>query len=115
MESITNRLDQDNKRISKTENKVEKMSHMDSNKKRNNHDHIQHVCDVSKRLNQWIYHVKEGTEIHTIGIEKLFKEIIAENFPYLGNEIDTQVHEVFGTPNLCDQKRTSQWLVMLNC
>jgi hypothetical protein len=88
---------------------------MDSNKKRNNHDHIQHFCDVSKIINQWIYLVKEWTEIQIKGIEKLFNEIIAENFPYIGNEIDIQVHEAFVTPNTCDQKKTTQCPIMLNC
>jgi hypothetical protein len=112
MESITNRLDQENKRISKTENKIEKMSLMDSNKKRNNHGHIQHFCDANKVLNQWIYHVNEGTEIQTKSTEKLFNEIIAESFPYLGNEMDIQIHEVFGTPNTCGQKKN---LSMSHC
>lgn len=27
------------------------------------------------------------------GVESLFKKIMAENFPHLGNDLDIQVHE----------------------
>ena len=33
------------------------------------------------------------------GAESLFKEIIAENLPNLGKELDIQVHEAKRTPN----------------
>jgi hypothetical protein len=41
------------------------------------------------------------------GIENLFSEIIAENFPYQGKDIDIQEQEAFRTPNRHDQKRIS--------
>ena len=39
----------------------------------------------------------------------MFKEIIAENFPNLGKELDLQVHEANRTPNYINAKRPSLW------
>ena len=46
----------------------------------------------------------EGREKET---ESLSKEIIAENFPILGKELDIQVHEAKRTPNYLNAKRLS--------
>ena len=39
--------------------------------------------------------------------EKLFEEIIAENFPKLGKEIATQVHETQRVPNRINPRRNT--------
>ena len=39
------------------------------------------------------------------GAKILFKGIIAENFPNLGKELDTYVHEANTTPNYIHEKR----------
>ena len=41
------------------------------------------------------------------GIESIFEEIIAENFPKLGEEIVSQTTKVYRTPNRRDPKRTT--------
>ena len=47
----------------------------------------------------------EGEEEN--GAESLFKEIIAENFPNLGKELEIQVKEANRTPNYINVKRPS--------
>ena len=41
------------------------------------------------------------------GVESVFEEIIAENFPKLGEEIINQTTEVHRTPNSKDTRRTT--------
>jgi hypothetical protein len=55
---------------------------------------------------------RRGANIQTNCIENLFTEIIPENFPNLGKDLDIQVQEAFRTPNRQDQKRTiHSWAV----
>jgi hypothetical protein len=60
---------------------------------------------VIKRPKMRINGVEEGTEKQTKGIQNLFNEIIAENFPNLGNDMDIQIQEAFKPPDRHDQKR----------
>jgi hypothetical protein len=81
---------------------------MITKKKINTHEYnIQEFWDIIKKPNLRIHGVEEGAEIQTKGIENLFNEIIAENFPNLCNNIGTQVQEALQTPNRHDQKRTT--------
>ena len=48
----------------------------------------------------------EGRE-HAEGAESLFKEVMNENFPNLGKEMDIQVHEACKSPNRFNPQRTS--------
>ena len=41
------------------------------------------------------------------GIERLFNEIIAMNFPNLGKDLDIQTHETNRTPTYLSAKRPS--------
>ena len=47
------------------------------------------------------------------GAESLFKEIIAENFPNLRNELDIQVHKTKGTSDYLNAQRSSPRHIML--
>jgi len=50
--------------------------------------------------------------------ETLLKEIIAENFPNLGRDVDIQVHEAQRTPSKINPKKiTPRYIIikMLNC
>lgn len=38
--------------------------------------------------------------------ERLFKEIVAENFPNLGREMDIQIHLSQNTPNMINPRKT---------
>jgi hypothetical protein len=79
-------------KISGTEKKVEKLLDSCNNNEKiiNNQNHtIQDILDVIKKPNLQISGVEEGTKIETKGIENLFNEIIAENFPNIGKEMDS--------------------------
>jgi hypothetical protein len=55
------------------------------------------------RPNLMIYEVEEA-KIQTKVLEKLFNEIIAENFPTRGENVEIQVQEAFRILNVYDQK-----------
>ena len=52
-----------------------------------------------------LYSGPEGKEREK-GAENIYEDIIAENFPNLGNEIDIQVQESQRVPNRINPKRT---------
>jgi hypothetical protein len=73
-------------------------------KKINTHEYnIQELCDMTKRPNIRIHRVEEVSEIQTKGIENLFNDIIAENFPNVCNNINIHIQEAFQTPNRHDK------------
>ena len=57
-----------------------------------NDDSLRDLWDNMKRTNIRIIGVPEGEEREK-GPEKIFEEIIVENFPNMGKEIATQVQE----------------------
>ena len=59
---------------------------------RRNEDSIRDLCDNIKCNNICIIMVPEGEE-RDKGSEKIFEEIIAENFPNMGKDIVNQVQE----------------------
>ena len=59
---------------------------------------LRELCDQSKGNNIRIIGVSEEEE-RGKGIESVFEEIIAENFPKLGEEIIVQATEVHRIPN----------------
>ena len=56
-----------------------------------NEDSLRDLWDNIKHTNIWIIGVPE--EEREKGPEKIFEEIIAENFPNVGKEINSQVQE----------------------
>lgn len=52
-----------------------------------------------ERLNPRIHVVGEGTKTKTTGLNKLFSEIIAENFPSPGDDTVMQVQGAFRISN----------------
>ena len=61
---------------------------------------------IIRRSNIRIIGIAEGAEREKEA-ESFFKELIAENFPYLGKEVDLQVHEANRTLNYINAKRPS--------
>ena len=57
-----------------------------------NEESLRELWDNVKRTNICIIGVPEGEEREK-GTEKIFQEIIAENFPNMGNEPLTQIQE----------------------
>ena len=58
-----------------------------------NEDSLRDLWDNIKHTNIHVIGVPEG-EDREKGPEKIFEEIILENFPHMGNEIATEVQEV---------------------
>jgi hypothetical protein len=52
--------------------------------------------------------IEEGEKIQTEGIDKLLNRLIAEKFPNLKKERDTQMQEAHRTPNHQDQNEYPQ-------
>ena len=63
------------------------------------------LCDKSKWNNICIIGIAEEEEREK-GIESVFEEVVAENFPSLGKEIVSQAIEVHRPPNTRDPRRT---------
>ena len=65
---------------------------------------MRELCDQSKLNNICITEVPE-TEEREKGIESAFEEVVAENFPNLGEEIVSQAMETHRSPNTGDQRK----------
>ena len=66
-----------------------------------------------KRPNLRIIRIEEGTEIQTKGMNKLFCEIISNNFPNLKNEMENQIEEAYRTPNAQYHNRSTPRLIIM--
>jgi uncharacterized coiled-coil protein SlyX len=89
-------VEQVENRVSGTEDEVEELDQtVEDHKKvlRKYEWNMQDVWDTIKRPNLQIMHIEEGEEIQTKVIDKLFNNIIAENFPNLEKRRDIQVQE----------------------
>ena len=69
-----------------------------------NEDSLRDLWDNIKCTNICIIGVPEGQEREK-GPEKIFEEIIVENFPNMGKEIATQVQEVQRVPYRINPRR----------
>ena len=72
-----------------------------------NEDSLRDLWDNIKRTNIPVIEVREGEEREEKGPEKIFEEIIVENFPNMGKEIATQVQEVKRVPGRIDPRRNT--------
>ena len=83
-------------RISDLEDRMVEFTAAGQNKEKSmkrNEDSLRDLWDNIKHKNICIIGVPEGKEREK-GPEKIFKEIIVENFPNIGKEMATQVQEV---------------------
>ena len=71
-----------------------------------NEDSLRDLRDNIKRRNIHIIGVPEGEEREK-GPEKIFQEIIGENFPNMGKEIATQVQEAKRVPYRINPRRNT--------
>ena len=100
LEGINSRTTEAEERISDLEDRmVEFTAEEQTEEKRmkRNEDSLRDHWDNIKRKNICIIGVPEGEEREK-GPEKIFEEIIVENFPNMGKEIDTQVQEAERVP-----------------
>ena len=88
---------------------------MEQNKEKRmkrNEDSLRDLWDNIKRNNIHIIRVPEGEE-RGKGPEKIFEEIIVENFSNMGKEIATQVQEVHRVPGRINPRRnTSRHIII---
>ena len=91
LEGINSRITEAEEQISDLEDRMVELSAAEQNKEKRmkrNEDSLRDLWDNIKRNNIHIVGVPEGEEREK-GPQKIFKEIIAENFPNMGKEIAT--------------------------
>uniref|UniRef100_A0A5F9D1G6 L1 transposable element RRM domain-containing protein n=1 Tax=Oryctolagus cuniculus TaxID=9986 RepID=A0A5F9D1G6_RABIT len=109
IESLTNRMGEAEERISDLEDREQERIQSDQRKKeeiRNLKHIVRNIQDTIKKPNIRVLGVPEGMEREK-GLEGLFSEILAENFPGLEKDREILVQEAHRTPNKHDQKRSS--------
>ena len=95
LEGIYSRITEAEERISDLEDRMVEFTAVEQTKEKRmkrNEDRLRDLWDNIKRNNVRIIGVPEGEEREK-GPEKIFEEIIVENFPNMGKEIATQVQE----------------------
>ena len=100
LEGINSRLTEAEERMSDLEDRVVEFTAMEQNKEKRmkrNEDSLRDLWDNIKCTNIHIIEVPEGEEREKLP-EKICEEIIVENFPNMGKEIDTQVQEAQRVP-----------------
>ena len=107
LEGINSRITEAEERISGLEDKIVEITTAEQNKEKR----IKRIEDSLRDLGDNI----KGTNIRIIGVpeeeekkkvtEKIFEEIIVENFPNMGKEIVSQVQEVQRVPYRINPRR----------
>ena len=77
-----------------------------------NEDSLRDIWDSIKCNNMQIIGVPEDEKEQKVS-QKIFKEIIVENFPNMGKEIATQVQEVQRAPFRINPRRNVQRHILL--
>ena len=100
LEGINSRITEAEERISDREDRMVGFTAMEQNKekrRKRNEDSLRDIWDNIKRNNICIIGVPEGEEREK-GPEKIFEEIIVENFPNMGKEIASKVQKAQRVP-----------------
>ena len=100
LEGINSRITEAEERISDLEDRMVEFTAVEETKEKRikrNEDSLRDLWDNIKHNNIRIIGVLEGEEREK-GSEKIFEEIIVENFPNMGKEIATQVQEAQRLP-----------------
>ena len=98
--------DQAEEIICESEGKTFKIIHSEENRAKNEKEWRKPMWSVRyhQKKKMWIIGVPWGEGRET---ESLFKEIVAENLPNLGSDLDIQIHEAHRSRNKCNIKRSS--------
>ena len=110
LEGINNRVTEAEERISELEDSVVEVTATEQNKEKKflNEDSLREIWDNIKCANIHIKGVLEGEEKEK-GLEKVFEDIIVENFVNMRKETLTQVQEVQRIPyRMIHRKHHSQ-------
>ena len=109
-EGITSRITEAEERISELEDRMVEITAAEQSKEirmKRNEDGLRDLWDNINHTNISIIGVPEGEERKKVP-EKIFEEIIAENFPNMGKEIVTQVQEAQRAPGRISPRRNMQ-------
>ena len=107
LEGINSRITEAEERISDLEDRMVEFTSVEQNKgkrMKGNEDSLRDLWDNIKHNNIHIIGVPEGEEREK-GPEKIFEEIIVENFPNMGKEMATQVQEAQRVPYRINPRR----------
>ena len=114
LEEINSRLNDTEEWISELEDRVVEITEADQKKEKRikrNEDSLRDLCD-DKCTNVCIIGVLEGEE-RKKGVENIFEDIIAENFPNPGKKTDIQVQEAQRVSNKINPKRTTPRYIVI--
>ena len=107
LEGVSSRISETKEWISDLEGRVVEITTKEQNKEKRmkrNEDSLRDVWDNIKCTNIHIVRVPDG-EGREKGPEKVFEEIIVENFPNMEKEMVTQVQEVQRVPGRINPRR----------
>ena len=110
LEGINSRITEAEERISDLEDKIVEITTAEQNKEKRMkriEDSLRDLWDNTKHTNIRITGVPEE-EKKKKGIEKIFEEIIVENFPNMGKETVNQVQDAQRFPYRINQGETRQ-------
>ena len=108
LEGINSRITEAEEQISDLEDRMMEFTVVEQNKGRRmkrNEDSFRDLWDNIKCTHIRIIGVPEEEEEKEKGSEKIFEEIIVENFPNMGKEIPTQVQEAQRVPFRINPRR----------
>ena len=109
LEGINSRITETEEHISDLEDRMVEFTVVEQNKEKRmkrNEDNLRDLWDNIKCNNIRIIGVPEEEE-RKKGPEKIFEEIIIENFPNMGKEIATQVQEAQRVPYWVNPRRNT--------
>ena len=107
LEGINSKITEAEEWISDLEDRMVEITAVEQNREKRmkrNEDNLRDLWDNIKRNNIRIIGVPEG-EGREKGHEKIFEEIIVENFPNMGKEIATQIQNAQRAPGRINPRR----------
>ena len=110
LEGTNSRITEEEDRINEVEDRMVEINEAEGKKEKGikrNEDNLRNLWDNVKCPNTRIIGVPEE-EDKKKGHEKILEDLIAENFPKMGKEIDTQVQETQRVPNRKNQGEKPQ-------
>ena len=109
LEGTNSRIAEAEERVSDLEDKIVEITTAEQNKEKRMkriENSLRDVCDNIKHTNIWIIGVQEEEEKKK-RTEKIFEDIIVENFPNMGKEIVNQVQEAQRVPYGTNPRRNT--------
>uniref|UniRef100_A0A8D1TW45 LINE-1 retrotransposable element ORF1 protein n=1 Tax=Sus scrofa TaxID=9823 RepID=A0A8D1TW45_PIG len=109
LEAANSRIQEAEERISKVEDRLEEITDAEQKREKRlktNEESLRELWDNVKCTNVCIIGVPEEEEREK-GTEKIFQEIIAENFPHMGKESLTQFQKALRVPYKINPRRNT--------